>query len=232
MAGFLVAKEIECLGRVLSSPKRPFVAVLGGAKVKDKIALIENLLKKADRILVGGGMAYTLLAAKGFKVGKSMVDKGRIEQMAKLLAFAGEKIVLPCDHVATDWFDPKGMKAGAPIGVAGPDIPDNLMGMDMGSKTIRSYCGVLACAGTAFWNGCLGVAEMNDYSVGTREIAAAMAAATANGAVSVVGGGDTAASVERFGFAEKMTHVSTGGGACVEFLEGRSLPGIEVLDAR
>ncbi len=232
VAGYLVEKEIRYLSEAVANPKRPFVAILGGAKVSDKIKLISNLLSKVDRILIGGAMAYTLLKAKGIAVGKSRVEEDQVEEMKKLLGSAGEKIMLPIDHVVTDQFDFKAMSGGAPTVTADANIPDGLMGMDIGSKTIEAFCSVVADAGTVVWNGPMGVFEAKDFAAGTRAIAEALAKATDRGAVSVIGGGDSATAVEEMGLENRMTHVSTGGGASLEYLEGKAMPPIEVLDKK
>lgn len=227
VAGFLVEKEIKYLHEAVASPKRPFVAILGGAKVSDKIKLISALLEKVERILIGGAMAYTLLKAKGVAIGKSRVEADQVDAMKEILAKAGGKIVLPVDHVATDDF-----AAGKPQTVADVNIPDNLLGMDIGPRTIVLFGGEIAKAGTIVWNGPMGVFERPEYAKGTKSIAEAMAAATAKGAVSVIGGGDSAAAVEEMGLDSKMTHISTGGGASLEYLEGKAMPPIEVLDKK
>ncbi len=225
VAGLLVDKEIRYLHEAVAEPKRPFIAILGGAKVSDKIKLISSLLDKVDRILIGGAMAYTLLKAKGMAVGKSLVEEDQIEEMKSLLAAAGEKILLPCDHVATDDFE-----SGKPVDVDGVNIPDHLMGMDIGPGTAEAFGAVISSAGTVVWNGPMGVFERGDYAAGTRAVAKAAARATQAGAITVIGGGDSAAAVEQMGLAGKMTHVSTGGGASLTYLEGKPMPAIEVLD--
>lgn len=227
VAGFLVEKEIKYLHEAVAAPKRPFVAILGGAKVSDKIKLISNLLDKVDRVLIGGAMAYTLLQAKGVKTAKSRVEADQVEEMKGLLARAGDKIVLPVDHVATDDFE-----NGAPVVVPGVDIPEGLLGMDIGPATIKLFGGIIEAAGTIVWNGPMGVFEKPAYAAGTRAIAEAAAKATQGGAVSVIGGGDSAAAVEEMGLDDQMTHISTGGGASLEYLEGKAMPPIEVLDQR
>ncbi len=232
VAGYLVEKEIRYLSEAVANPKRPFVAILGGAKVSDKIKLISNLLVKVDRILIGGAMAYTLLKARGVAVGKSRVEEDQLEEMKKILASAGDKIMLPVDHVATDLFDFKAMTGGKPMVTPGVDIPENLMGMDIGPKTIQAFGDVIARAGTVVWNGPMGVFEAKDFAAGTRAIAEALAKATDKGAVSVIGGGDSATAVEEMGVENRMTHVSTGGGASLEYLEGKAMPPIEVLDKK
>jgi phosphoglycerate kinase len=232
VAGYLVEKEIRYLSEAVARPKRPFVAVLGGAKVSDKIKLISSLLGKVDRILIGGAMAYTLLKAKGIATGKSRVEEDQLEEMKKLLASAGEKIMLPVDHVTTDRFDFKTMTGGKPAATAGVNIPEGQMGMDIGPKTIKAFSDVLSKAGTIVWNGPMGVFEARDFAAGTRAIAEAVAGATDKGAVSVIGGGDSATAVEELGLEGRMTHVSTGGGASLEYLEGKAMPPIEVLDKK
>lgn len=232
VTGYLVQKEIRYLSEAMANPKRLFVAVLGGAKVSDKIKLIASLLSKVDRILIGGAMAYTLLKARGVKVGNSRVEEEQLEEMKKLLASAGDKIMLPVDHVVTDAFDFKAMTGGRPVVTAGVSIGTSLMGMDIGPKTVAAFAVTIARAGTIVWNGPMGVFEAEDYAAGTRALAQALAAATDKGAVSVIGGGDSAAAVEEYGLENRMTHVSTGGGASLEYLEGKSMPPIEVLDRK
>jgi phosphoglycerate kinase len=227
VAGLLVEKEIRYLHEAVAKPARPFVAILGGAKVSDKIKLISALLGKVDRILIGGAMAYTLLKAQGVAVGKSLVEEDQVKAMKDLLAKAGGKILLPCDHVATDDF-----KAGVPVKVAAVDIPANLMGMDIGPKSVKAFSAVLAGAKTVVWNGPMGVFERPAYAAGTNAIAEAVAKATDAGAISVIGGGDSVAAVEELGLGERMTHVSTGGGASLTYLEGKPMGPIEILDAK
>jgi phosphoglycerate kinase len=232
VAGYLVQKEVKYLSEALANPKRPFVAILGGAKVSDKIKLISNLLPKVDKILVGGAMAYTLLKARGIEVGNSRVEEDQSEEMKKLLVSAGDKIMLPMDHVVTRSFDFKAMSGDQPAVTADANIPSDLMGMDIGPKTIQSYEAAIAGVGTVVWNGPMGVFEASDYAAGTGAIAEALAAATDKGTVSIIGGGDSATAVEELGLESRMTHVSTGGGASLEYLEGRPMPPIEVLDEK
>ncbi len=227
VAGYLVEKEIRYLKEAVEDPKRPFIAVLGGAKVSDKIQLISTLLDKVDRILIGGAMAYTLLKAKGVQVGKSLVEADQVEEMKSILEQAGDKIVLPCDHVATSDFD-----SGQPTTIEQADIPSDLLGMDIGPDTVKAFGDVIADAGTIVWNGPMGVFEREEYAAGTLAIAQAIADATDEGAVSVIGGGDSASAVEKMGLADSMTHVSTGGGASLTFLEGKPMPPIEILDEK
>ncbi|HOD06834.1 MAG TPA: phosphoglycerate kinase [Myxococcota bacterium] len=225
VAGYLVEKEIRYLKEAVDNPKRPFVAVMGGAKVSDKIKLISTLLGKVDRVLIGGAMAYTLLKAKGVEVGKSLVEEDQVAEMKALLDKAGDKIMLPVDHVATDDF-----AAGSPVVVSDVNIPANLLGMDIGPATIRLYGDEVRKAGTIVWNGPMGVFEKPEFAAGTRAIAMAAADATSNGAISVIGGGDSAAAVSQMGLDDRMTHISTGGGASLKYLEGKAMPPIEVLD--
>ena len=230
--GFLIEKELKYLGDALENPKRPFVAILGGAKVADKIAVIESLIKKADTLLIGGGMAFTFLKAQGCPIGKSLLDKDGIEFAGSLLERAKEagiKFVLPTDVVAAGAFD-----NDAPSCICKPSspegIPEDLMGLDIGPETRAAFVAEIAAAGTVLWNGPTGVFEMPNFAAGTYAVAEAMAKATESGVVTVVGGGDSAAAVTQFGFADKMSHVSTGGGASLEFIEGRPLPGVEALN--
>lgn len=225
VAGYLVEKEIRYLKEAVDSPRRPFVAVMGGAKVSDKIKLISTLLGKVDRILIGGAMAYTLLKAKGAQVGKSLVEEDQVDEMKTLLEKAGDKILLPVDHVVTDDF-----ANGAPTVVTTVDIPDGLLGMDIGPATVKLYGDEVRKAGTIVWNGPMGVFEKPDFASGTRAIATAAAEATEAGGISVIGGGDSAAAVASMGLGDRMTHISTGGGASLKYLEGKAMPPIEVLD--
>jgi phosphoglycerate kinase/triosephosphate isomerase len=217
--GFLIEKEIQYLGKVLTNPDKPFVAIMGGSKVSDKILILEQLAKKVDMILVGGGMAYTLLKAKGRPVGASKVEADKLDLAKTILASA--RLTLPVDHVIADKFD-----AAANTKIV-DDVPEGWMGLDIGPKTIELFKSQLKNAKTVLWNGPLGVFEMGPFSRGTREIAEYLAGL--KGCTTIVGGGDTAAAVEQFGVAGKMSHVSTGGGASLEFLEGKELPGIAAL---
>ncbi|HXG60557.1 MAG TPA: phosphoglycerate kinase, partial [Planctomycetota bacterium] len=221
-AGFLMEKEIEYLGKVLHGPEKPFVAILGGAKVSDKILIVEQLARKVDALLVGGGMAYTLLKAQGRPVGASKVEADKLEVARTILSSA--RVVLPVDHVAADRFD-----AAARTQIV-ENVPDGWMGLDIGPRTVELFKAELARARTVLWNGPLGVFEMEPFARGTRAIAEFLAGL--RGATTVVGGGDTAAAVEAFGVADRMSHVSTGGGASLEFLEGKELPGIAALSER
>jgi 3-phosphoglycerate kinase len=228
--GFLVEKEVGYLGGALSEPKRPFVAVLGGAKVADKILVIENLLEKADTLIIGGGMAYTFFKAKAYEIGTSLLDADSVELAAGLMKKAAEKgveFLLPVDVVCGDEF-----KDDTPYAVYAADaMPADRMGLDIGPETRTLFADRIRGAGTVLWNGPMGVFEMDAFAVGTRAVAEAMAEATErSGAVTIIGGGDSAAAVEKFGLARKMSHVSTGGGASLEFIEGKELPGIAVCE--
>ncbi|MDD2200744.1 MAG: phosphoglycerate kinase [Firmicutes bacterium] len=225
VAGFLIKKELEIMGKALSDPARPFMAVLGGAKVVDKLGVIDNLLDKVDCLIIGGGMAYTFLAAKGYEIGTSIVDAGRLKYARDAIAKAkdkGVRLELPVDIVAAERFD-----ADSPHKIVDAQaIPADWMGLDIGPKTVKRFSELIRSAGTVVWNGPMGVFEMPAFSNGTKGVAEAMASA---GAVTIVGGGDSAAACEEYGLAEKMTHVSTGGGASLEFLEGKELPGVAAL---
>ncbi|MHC4985573.1 MAG: phosphoglycerate kinase [Planctomycetota bacterium] len=225
VAGFLVEKEIKYLHEAVADPARPFVAILGGAKVSDKIKLIRSLLTKVDRILIGGAMAYTLLKSLGHSVGTSLVEEDQVDEMKGLLAEAGEKILLPCDHLATTAFD---SEEATTVDCA--DIGADLMGMDIGAETMAAFGQAIESAKTVVWNGPMGVFERDAYAAGTQAVAEAVAKATDAGAVSVIGGGDSAAAVEQMGLDDRMTHVSTGGGASLTYLEGKPMPPLEVLD--
>jgi 3-phosphoglycerate kinase len=227
VAGFLMEKEVNYLEPIVTSPQKPLVAIIGGAKVSSKIAVLESLLKNASALVIGGGMAYTFLKAQGYKIGKSLVEDDQIDTAKKILdaaKVAGAEIVLPVDHVAATSFD----ATAVPIPVDGLDLPDNLLGLDVGPKTLEKYKEVLAKAKTIVWNGPVGVFEFDAFAKGTEEVAKMVAEATGKGSITVVGGGDSVAAVNKFGLASKMSHVSTGGGASLELLEGKKLPGIEV----
>jgi len=227
VAGFLMQKEVDYLEPIVTSPKKPLVAIIGGAKVSSKIAVLESLLKNSAALVIGGGMAYTFLKAQGYKVGKSLVEDDQIDTAKKILAAAEKasvQIILPVDHVAATSFD----SASAPIPVDEINLPDTLLGLDVGSKTLAKYKEVLTVAKTIVWNGPVGVFEFDAFAKGTEEVAILVAEATVKGAITVVGGGDSVAAVNKFGLADKMSHVSTGGGASLELLEGKKLPGIEV----
>ena len=225
VAGFLLAREIEVLGGALEAPERPFVAILGGAKVSDKIGVIENLLDKVDTLVIGGGMAYTFLKAQGLEIGRSLLDADRIEFAKGLLERAkakGVRLILPEDVVVADAFRPDANRKVVPV----TQIPADWEGMDIGPKTRQVIAQAVQGAKTVIWNGPMGVFEMPAFAEGTNAVARAVAE---SGAFSIIGGGDSAAAVEQAGLAEKMSHVSTGGGASLEFLEGKELPGVAAL---
>ncbi|MBN2311378.1 MAG: phosphoglycerate kinase [Candidatus Hydrogenedentes bacterium] len=225
-AGFLVAKEMAFFGKVLSSPDRPLVAILGGAKVSDKILVIENLLNLVDTLVIGGGMAYTFMKAQGYEIGNSLLDEAGIEVAKKVLAAASEKgveLLLPEDTVVADAFD-NGANTKI-VGLGG--IEPGWQGLDIGPKTIETFCAAIKKAKMVVWNGPVGVFEMDNFAKGTIAIAELLAGS--DGIVSIIGGGDTAAAVKQYGLSEKMSHVSTGGGASLEMLEGKELPGLAAL---
>lgn len=226
VSGFLIEKELKFLGEAVNNPQRPFAAIMGGAKVKDKIPVITNLLDKVDILIIGGGMAYTFFKAQGYSIGKSLLDEEGLELAADILKKAeakGVKFMLPVDVVAADEFANDSPHDVYPV----DSIPDNRMGLDIGPETIKCYGDALRTAKTVVWNGPMGVFEMDTFAVGTKAIAEILAEIDA---VTVIGGGDSAAAVAKFGLADRMTHISTGGGASLEFLEGRALPGIEVIE--
>ena len=227
VAGFLMEKEVQFLEPIVTNPVKPLAAIIGGAKVSSKIAVLESLLKNAFAMIIGGGMAYTFFKAQGHKIGKSLVEDDQIDTAKSILEAAkkaGVEIILPLDQVGAETFD----AAAAPVPVDSLDLPDNLMGLDVGPKTIAKYKEVLAGAKTIVWNGPVGVFEFEAFAKGTEETARVVAEATGRGTITVVGGGDSVAAVNKFNLASKMSHVSTGGGASLELLEGRKLPGIEV----
>lgn len=224
VAGYLVQRELKFLGETLASPKRPFVCVLGGAKVSDKLGVIRSLLARCDTILIGGAMAYTFLAAEGAEVGKSLVEPDLLETARALRREAGTKLRLPVDSMAASEI---ASNAKAQVTAS---IPTGLMGLDIGPQTIKAYSDAVSTARTIFWNGPMGVFETPPFDAGTLAMARAIAKATGGGAVSVVGGGDSAAAIDRAGVADRMTHISTGGGASLEFLEGKPFLPLEILD--
>ena len=231
VGGFLMEKEVKYLEPMVTNPPKPMVAIIGGAKVSSKIAVLESLLKNASALIIGGGMAYTFLKAQGHTIGKSLVEDDFIDTAKSLLKAAdekGAKIILPVDHLGAAEFSPD----AAAVAIDGADIPDNLMGMDVGPKTLAIYKDAILNAKSIVWNGPVGVFEFEAFAKGTGEVAQLVAEATSKGAVSVVGGGDSVAAVNKFNLASKMSHVSTGGGASLEFLEGKTLPGIAVLETK
>lgn len=226
VSGFLMEKELQFLGGAISNPKRPFVAILGGAKVKDKIKVIESLLEKVDTLIIGGGMAYTFLQGQGYEIGNSLLDAERVEFCKEVLVKAkakGVSLLLPEDVVAATHFAPDAEHKIVDIDA----IPSEWQGLDIGPKTLKIFVKAVEDAQTVIWNGPMGVSEFPAFAAGTNGLAEALAASSA---ITIIGGGDSAAAVEQAGLAEKMTHVSTGGGASLEFLEGKKLPGVEALN--
>ena len=224
VAGFLLEKEIKYLGNAVNNPERPFVAILGGAKVSDKLAVVNNLLDKVDTLIIGGGMAYTFLKAQGHDVGKSLCEMDQLDYAREMLAKAkanGKTLLLPVDNVAADKFD-----AAAATQVVGNDIPEGWMALDIGPQTVAAYTAAIHEAKTVVWNGPMGCFEMKPFAAGTLGICHAVAD---SGAISIIGGGDSVSAVNQSGLAAKMTHISTGGGASLEFLEGKVLPGVAAL---
>ena len=224
--GFLIKKELDFMGKALDNPERPFVAILGGAKVSDKISVIENLLDKVDTLIIGGGMAYTFIKAQGHDVGTSICEMDKLDLANSLIAKAKEKgvnLLLPVDNVVGKEFAADTEAKTVPS----DSIPDGWMGLDIGEATIKIFSDAIKDAKTIVWNGPMGVFEMERFAIGTKKVAEALAN---SGAISIVGGGDSAAAVEQLGYADRITHISTGGGASLEFLEGKELPGIAVLN--
>lgn len=226
VCGYLIQKELSIMGKALADPKRPFVAILGGAKVSDKIGVIQNLLDKVDTLIVGGGMAYTFTKSMGYSIGNSLCEEDKLELAKEMIEKAktkGVSLLLPVDNKIGDKFD-----ANCEMKTVDSDtIPDGWMGMDIGPKTEKLFCDAIKGAGTVVWNGPMGVFEFERFADGTLKVATAVAE---SGAVSIIGGGDSAAAVTKLGFGDKMTHISTGGGASLEFLEGKELPGIAALN--
>ncbi|MBJ1352186.1 phosphoglycerate kinase [Enterococcus faecium] len=223
VAGFLMEKEIKFIGEAVEEPKRPMIAILGGAKVSDKIGVIENLIPKADKILIGGGMTYTFYEAKGIKIGNSLVEADKVELAKELIEKAGDKLVLPIDNVCAPEFS-----NDVETQVIEGDIPDGLMALDIGPASVKLFADTLQCAKTVVWNGPMGVFEMSNFAKGT--IGVCEAIANLEGATTIIGGGDSAAAAEQLGFADKFTHISTGGGASLELLEGKELPGLAAIN--
>jgi len=225
VCGYLIQKELKFLGEAVDSPVRPFVAILGGAKVSDKIDVIHNLLEKVDTLVIGGGMAYTFLKAGGYSIGSSLVEEDKVEYAKDMMQKAeskGVKFLLPVDHIVADRFSAD----AEPVVTDNQNIPDGYMGLDIGPKTAEIYSGAISIAKTIIWNGPMGVFEFANFAKGTIAVADAMSKVDGT---TVIGGGDSAAAVNQLGFGDKMTHISTGGGASLEFLEGKLLPGIEAL---
>ena len=226
VCGFLINKEISIMGKALANPVRPFVAILGGAKVSDKIGVINNLIEKCDTIIIGGGMSYTFMKAMGKEIGTSLCEDDKLDLAKDLMAKAeakGVKLLLPIDTVCADHF----AADATPVVYEAGALPADMMGLDIGPKTVELFSEAVKDAGTVVWNGPMGVFEFDAFAVGTKAVAKAIAE---SGAVSIIGGGDSAAAVEKLGFADKMSHISTGGGASLEFLEGKELPGVAAAD--
>ncbi|MFM9026090.1 MAG: phosphoglycerate kinase [Planctomycetaceae bacterium] len=228
VVGFLVEKEIRYLADAIARPKRPFVAILGGKKVSDKIAVITNLLSICDRVLIGGAMAYTFSLAQGGRTGTSLVEADKVGLAKDLLAAGREKLVLPVDTHCADDFSATATRRIVKAG----EIPDGFEGLDIGPETARLYAEIVRAAGTVVWNGPMGVFEMPPFDAGTKAVADAVADATSRGAVTIIGGGDSAAAVEHLGYADRVSHVSTGGGASLEMLEGKAFETVAILDDR
>ncbi|GBG95411.1 phosphoglycerate kinase [Ligilactobacillus salitolerans] len=224
-AGYLLEKEIKFLGNAVDDPKHPFVAILGGAKVSDKIGVIDHLLAKADKIIIGGGMTYTFYAAKGIKIGNSLVEEDKIDLAKQIIEKAGDKLVLPIDNVVAPEF-----KNDAPSEVVEGDIPDGEMALDVGPKSVELFKDTLKDAKTVVWNGPMGVFEMSNFAKGTLEVGEFLG--TLEDATTIVGGGDSTAAVKELGVSDKLTHISTGGGASLEYLEGKELPGIAAVSEK
>lgn len=226
VSGFLMKKELEYLGKALENPERPFVSILGGAKVSDKIGVIKNLLTKVNYLLIGGGMAFTFLKAKGLEIGRSLLEEDKLSLAGELIKEAedkGVKLLLPVDVVVAPELKPDAPYKRVKV----EEIPPDWMGVDIGKETVKEFSNIIKQAKTVVWNGPMGVFEMKPFTAGTKGIASALAE---SGAVTIIGGGDSAAAVEQLGYADKMTHISTGGGASLEFLEGRELPGVKALN--
>ena len=228
-AGYLMMKELDYLGGVLADPEKPFLAILGGAKISGKIDIISNLLPRVDNIIIGGGMAYTFFKAQGKEIGNSLLEEDKIDLAKELLAKGDQKIILPVDCMVSDTFDFAGRQVGALKDVAADGIPVNEFGLDIGPKSIETFRSIINVAKTIVWNGPMGVFEIDDTAKGTYAIANALAEATARGATTVIGGGDSASAIHKAGVADNVSHVSTGGGASLELMEGKVLPGVAAL---
>jgi phosphoglycerate kinase len=228
--GYLLKKELDFLGGALDNPKRPFVSIIGGAKISGKIDVIMALLPKVDKLIIGGGMAYTFLKAQGLEIGKSLVENDKVDLARSLLAEAGDKIVLPIDYNVTDSLDFGARKIGSPLKSVPKDgIPSDMESVDIGPESAKLFADTITNAGTVVWNGPMGVFEIEACAVGTFAVANALVDATAKGAITIIGGGDSAAAIEQAGLEKQVSHVSTGGGASLEFLEGKALPGVTAL---
>ncbi len=228
-AGCLMVKELDYLGRVMENPERPFAAILGGAKISGKIDVITNLLPKVDRVIIGGGMIFTFFKALGLEIGNSLLEDDKVNYARDILDQGGDKIVLPVDCMVSDAFDFKARKIGVLKEVMAQDMPAGWIGLDIGSQTIQSFSTILESSKTIVWNGPMGVFEIDETARGTYAIANILADATDRGATTVIGGGDSASAVNKAGVADRVSHVSTGGGASLEFIEGKTLPGVAAL---
>jgi len=228
-AGYLMMKELDYLGRVMENPERPFVAILGGAKISGKIDVITNLLPKVDRVIIGGGMMFTFYKAQGLEIGDSLLEDDKVNYARDILAGGVDKIILPVDCLVSDTFDFKARKIGELKEVNAQDMPTGWMGLDIGSRSIQEFSTILGSARTIVWNGPMGVFEIDATAKGTYAIANILADVTDKGATTVIGGGDSASAVNKAGVADRVSHVSTGGGASLEFIEGKTLPGVAAL---
>ena len=228
-AGYLMMKELDYLGKVMKNPARPFIAILGGAKISGKIDVLTNLLPKVDQVIIGGGMTYTFFKAQGLEIGNSLLEDDKVDYAKEILVRGDNKIVLPADCLVSDFFDFKARKIGELKEVANDSIPTGWMGLDIGSKSIEIFSTLLKSAKTIIWNGPMGVFEINETARGTYAIANILADITDRGATTVIGGGDSASAVNKAGVADRVSHVSTGGGAALEFIEGKTLPGVAAL---
>jgi phosphoglycerate kinase len=228
-AGYLMVKELDYLGRVMQNPERPFAAILGGAKISGKIDVITNLLPKVDRVIIGGGMIFTFFKAMGLEIGNSLLEDNKVNYARDILAEGGEKIILPVDCMVSDAFDFKARKLGVLKEVKAQEIPAGWIGLDIGNQTIQSFSTILESSKTIVWNGPMGVFEIDETARGTYAVANILADVTDRGATTVIGGGDSASAVNKAGVADRVSHVSTGGGASLEFIEGKTLPGVAAL---
>jgi phosphoglycerate kinase len=228
-AGYLMMKELDYLGRLMENPQKPFVAILGGAKISGKIDVISNLLPKVDKVIIGGGMMFTFYKAQGLEIGNSLLEDEKVNYAREILAEGGDKIILPVDCLVSDVFDFKARKIGELKEVKAHDMPKGWMGLDIGSRSIQEFGTILGSAGTIVWNGPMGVFEIDETAKGTYAMAKILADVTDKGATTVIGGGDSASAVNKAGVADRVSHVSTGGGASLEFIEGKTLPGVAAL---
>ncbi|MBU45243.1 MAG: phosphoglycerate kinase [Spirochaetaceae bacterium] len=232
VCGFLLRDELVYLGGAITEPARPYAAIIGGAKISGKIDVIENLLPIVDKLLIGGAMMFTFFKAKGMETGKSLVEEDKVDLAKRLLEKAGNKLVLPVDTVISKEFNPGEMTVGKLDTIQVSDMPADGIGLDIGPKTIEEFSGILSGCKTIIWNGPMGVFEIDETAVGTFAVAGALARATEAGATTIIGGGDSAAAIEKANLEDKVSHVSTGGGASLELLEGKTLPGVDTLDGK